>query len=291
MRGVAEAHGAITFVTALPTGTGAAAAISLSTRVTAEVERPTRGRPGDVRAPDRPGTPLLAACARAALAHRAPAEAWSVDLRVESEIPIGRGLKSSSSVGGATVLAVAEALGRSIPRLEAARISSRVAREIGLSATGAFDDACAALLGGCVVTDNSSDRILRRLPLPSEMGVALWIPSHEHTPSPGWLDRFRERAGDAEAAVAAALDGDLVEAMRRNTSLVEERMGYEYRELHRRGSALGAVVSGVSGLGPTVAFLAPTSELARLYDGLPREGAEVRLARLEPPVRSASEAS
>jgi shikimate kinase len=65
--------------------------------------------------------------------------------------------------------------------------------------------------------------------------------------------------------------------MRLNTELVERTMGYSYRTLRNKLEQRGAIASGVSGLGPTLAAIAPTSHLSRLAGQLPDDGAERKL--------------
>src|SRR4029077_12491491 len=99
---------------------------------------------------------------------------------VVSAIPPARGLKSSSAVGVAVAQAVASAYGRSPAAETCAAASAEVSRAIGLSATGAFDDALAAAEGGVVLTENTSRTVRARATLDTDWSVVLWIPAGEH---------------------------------------------------------------------------------------------------------------
>ena len=70
------------------------------------------------------------------------------------------------------------------------------------------------------------------------------------------------------------MDGDWTKAMRLNTELVERTMGYAYREIRDHLEEHGAIVSGVSGLGPTLATIAPTARLPDLIRELPSDSAQ-----------------
>ena len=72
------------------------------------------------------------------------------------------------------------------------------------------------------------------------------------------------------------MDGDWVKAMRLNTELVERAMGYSYRDLRDRLKDRGAIASGVSGVGPTLAAIAPTARLPVLIEALPEDDADRR---------------
>jgi shikimate kinase len=283
MHGVGQAFGAITFVNALPTGIGVAAAIGLQVRAVATLEHREGVASRRLEIAEAQRTPLVEASTRRALELFPPKEPSGVSLELDSAIPQGRGLKSSSAVSGAVLAAVAHASGGQPDSHELARWSADLSQEIGLSATGAFDDAFAAIAGGCAITDNRTRQVLQRPTLATDLEVILWIPEGTHLPSVAWRDRFLAREDEGQSAVDAAVSGDLFEAMRRNTALVEDVMGYRYRDLRESLEDAGAIVSGVSGLGPTLAVLVPQGGARPVLDSLPRDRAEVRTVRLEPP--------
>lgn len=283
MRGVGVASGAITFVNALPTGIGAAAAVTLGVEAEVELELGGHQVPHAVTIAPPSDTPLVRAAFAAGVERFAPGHSVSARIRIQSSIPPACGLKSSSAVSGAVLAAVARAVGRSTDPLALARISADLSQKIGLSATGAFDDAYAALEGGAVVTDNARRMVLWAGEAPSGLTVLLWIPSATHRPSSEWRERFRARAPEARPAVDAALAGDLLGAMGRNTELVESVMGYyEYEELRQRLAARGASASGVSGLGPALAILLSPECVGEVRATLASAGGEVRAVDFRP---------
>ncbi len=161
---------------------------------------------------------------------------------------------------------------------EVAALAAAVGRDVGLSATGAFDDAIAGLLTGFVVTDNRADRLLLRAPADPEWMAVVHVPSGAHPPSPGLLERFRPWAREGSAAADAALRGDWADAMQRNTGLVERVMGYQYGELRHRLAGAGAVACGVSGMGPSLVALTPRSRTSAVLGAMPPERFAVPLS-------------
>ncbi len=270
MSGTGTARAAVSIVNALPTGIGAAVGIDWPCRVTARLLRSGRGSAVSI-APIRSRTPLVRASARAAL-QRFGAGPSGVHLSVRSSIPVARGLKSSSAVSSAVVLATAHAAGAEPEPSEVARLSAAVGRATGVSATGAFDDAVAGLVPGGVVTDNRTDAELRRFSLEPTLAVALWIPGRTHPASPTVRTRFRHRRALARQAADAALDGDWPRAMAVNSELVESVLGYRYARLRSAVAREGAVASGVTGLGPTFAAIAPVGRMRSVLSALPRSG-------------------
>ncbi len=274
MRGVGVATGAISIVNALPTGVGSAVGVDLPVRAELELHPAGSSEKWDVRIPDEARSPLVIEALTQALRKFAPGTSGHGALSLRSAVPVGRGLKSSSAVSSAVVLAVARATDTPVTPAEVARVSADASLAAGASATGAFDDALAGLSAGIVVTDNTRRELLRSLPVPSDLGVAVFVPPAMHPASPGLRSRFEAEAVASSRAVRAALDGEWIEAMRRNTELVERVMGYEYAGARSLLEGAGAIVAGVSGVGPALAALAPSTrleEVRRRLPGLPAE--------------------
>jgi shikimate kinase len=269
MRGTGESTAAITIVNALPAGVGSAIGIDLRARANVELHPAGSRGKWDVEIPEPSRTPLVIAALTEALQRCAPDSSGTGALALESEIPVAQGLKSSSAVSSAVVLAVARATGVRLSTLEVARLSAEVARAAGVSATGALDDAVAGLSGGFVVTDNRAGTVLASFPAPTDLGVALFVPPGSHRPSPELVPAFRAEESCARAAAELALSGDWPAAMRQNTELVERVIGYDYGSLRSRVARRGAVASGVSGLGPAFAAVAPRAQVDAILREFP----------------------
>jgi shikimate kinase len=216
MNGRAEAPAAGTVLNALATGTGSAFAIDES--VTATVELDDTGTvDGEVRsAPDldpaeTPDTRLIERCVELAVAEYGDHQGGSVV--TDSEVPLAAGLKSSSAAANAAVLATLDALGAadSVDRLEACRIGVEAARDVGVTVTGAFDDASASMLGGVTVTDNGRDELLARDD--PEWSVLVWTPPERAYSAEADVERCRRIAPLAELVAELALEGRYARAM------------------------------------------------------------------------------
>jgi shikimate kinase len=282
LRGIGSSTGAITIVNALATGIGAAAAIELP--VEAEVDVLPAGSEARPLAID-PGSdsPLTRATLATALRLYFPGGKATAHLAIRSSIPPARGLKSSSAVGAAIVDAVARAAGARPSTEVLARAAASVAEAIGLSATGAFDDALASLEGGVVVTDNTWRSVIRRGLIDPKLCVVLWIPPTPHAPSSQWAEAFQGERTSGTLAADAAREGRWTKAMEINSALVERVMGYDYRALRDDLGRRGALASGVSGMGPTLAVLVPPEHLVRVESGLPAGEGEIRTVPFRAP--------
>ncbi len=280
MHGVGRASAAITIVNALPTGIGCAIGIDLEAIAEATI-LPALDDPGAPTEPRTDGpSPLVAEAVREALRQFTKDVDSPCEVTVRSAIPIARGLKSSSAVASAVVLAVAQAAGSTPAARQVARLSAEVSRRSGVSATGAYDDALAGLSTGFVVTDNGRDALMRHRPADPRWEVALLVPPGTHPASPGLQDAFRAYAKESRRALDAALADRWWDAMHRNSEIVERVMGYSYASLRTRLATAGAVGSGVSGLGPAYAAVAPTERIPRILELLAKEEGTVLRAGL-----------
>jgi shikimate kinase len=276
VNGHAATTAAITIVNALSAGVGSAVGIDL--RVHADVELHPAGSHGkwDLQVAEAARTPLVIASLTQALRRFAPDSSGRGSLTLRSEVPSARGLKSSSAVSAAIVLAVARATDATVAPLDIARLSAEVSRSAGVSATGALDDALASLTTGVVVTDNHAETLLGSYPLAPELGVALYVPPTTHRPSPQMIGAFRSEQPRGRVAADHALRGDWASAMRENTEIVERAIGYDYHGLRAQLLERGAIASGVSGMGPAFASIGPRGRLDEMVAALPRDSGERR---------------
>lgn len=277
MRGVGTATGAISIVNALPTGVGSAVGVDLPVRAELELHPAGSSEKWDVQIADDSRSPLVIEALTQALRRLAPGTSGHGTLSIRSTVPVGRGLKSSSAVSSAVVLAVARAVETPVTAVDVARLSAQASLVAGVSATGAFDDALAGLSVGIVVTDNSRGELLRILPLDPDLRIAIYVPPGSHPRSPELKSRFEAEAVASSRAVRSAIEGDWTAAMRQNSELVERVMGYEYARAHAELRDAGAVASGVSGLGPALSAVARHDRAEAVARSLPGSPAEHRV--------------
>ncbi|MEM1985012.1 MAG: shikimate kinase [Candidatus Korarchaeum sp.] len=242
MRGlvVARVNGAITVINAIASWRGSAIGIEMEVSAKARASNEFSVSPED---------PLVVEAAREALKFIG---GRGIELEVTSNIPIGWGLKSSSAVANATVLAVIGAHGRRINLLDAIKISVRAARRAGVTVTGAMDDAAASMLGGLVLTDNSRDELIMRVPVP-ELDVAILLPHGESARPTSSVDSRRiSKYSSLTNSLMDLLPKRPWEVMTLNGLLYSGLLGFD-AEPALRAMELGALGAGLSGTGPAVA--------------------------------------
>ena len=208
MKGYAWACGAATILNAVATWKGAAFGIDLKTR--AEVELNNSGLiRGDVPGVD---TSLIERSVQ--MVQERLGYGYGAVVRTSSEIPVAGGLKSSSTAANAAVLATLDALQEEMDLIDAAKIGVAAARAVGVTITGALDDALASMLGGVVVTDNRSMQLLRREEL--SCPVMLLVPEKKLFSRDTDVSRSRLIAPLADVAFDLAMRGDYCRAMTLN---------------------------------------------------------------------------
>jgi len=273
MKGEAICHGAATIVNAIANGKGAAFGIDLITR--AEVDlAPGEGIEVTIENEEE-DTTLVELCVSEVLRRFAPD--MGARVRTFSEIPVSRGLKSSSSAANAVVLASLDALSIELDPLETIRIGTRCAVRAGVSVTGAFDDAAATLLGGVVVTDNSREEILRRDRLPDGVKVLLHIPEFKIRKGGLPLERIRSLGPLVGMAFDLAMDGEYYRSMTLNGMCQSAALGLD-QELAVEALRNGALAAGLSGTGPATAILVTEEKVDDLVGSL--EAYELRIVDL-----------
>jgi shikimate kinase len=265
MTGRARAPAAGTVLNALANHTGSAFAIDADTTATVELDDDATVT-GEIAGDPDADTALIERCVEFVTERYGDGQGGTV--RTESEVPMAAGLKSSSAAANATVLAALDAL--SVPvgpdgaltRADAARIGVAAARDAGVTATGAFDDASASMLGGVTVTDNDHDELLAREEV--EWDVLVWTPPERAYSAEADVARCERIAPVADFVAETALEGRYAEAMTVNGFAFSAALGFSAEPLiealpEARGVSL-------SGTGPSVTAIGTADALSRVRD-------------------------
>ena len=262
MQGRARAPAAGTVLNALATRRGSAFAIDAYVSATVELGDDPEVVGTVVGEPDA-DTALVERCVELATATYGDGEGGTVT--TDSEVPLAAGLKSSSAAANATVLATLDALGlrvadgsdADVRREDAARLGVRAAREAGVTATGAFDDASASMLGGVTVTDNAADALLSKTSV--DWDVLVWTPPARAYTADADVERCERVAPLADLVLELALDGRYAAAMTVNGFAFSAALGFPTEPLLEALPEAAGV--SLSGTGPSVTAI---GEAARL---------------------------
>ena len=249
----AAVHGAVSIVNALATGRGATVGIGLAVKADAEMaDLPGDGRV-EIVSDNRSLSSRLVERTVEKVAPAGALDGRGVRVRLSSEVPTGYGLKSSSAISSAVALACARLFALDMGDEQVVNAGIDASLDAGVTATGAYDDACGCYYGGFAVTDNGERRRVRSEPAPAGLSAVIFVPRSRRR---GGTERLASSAGTFERAWEMARGGDYWGAMTLNGRAAAPALGPDPAVIDRLLGA-GALGASVSGNGPAVAAVAP----------------------------------
>ncbi|MGA9909091.1 MAG: shikimate kinase [Nitrososphaeraceae archaeon] len=250
LRSVAVVHGAVSIVNAVATGFGSALGISLKVEVEMVAEKGS-----GIIFESGNNNKMIDRIIEEVLSPKFITE-YLLKIRINSEIPLGVGLKSSSAVSNAVALACNGLISDNVQDqqvLDSAVNASLFART---TITGAYDDSTACYYGGFVVTDNYNRKILRQDLCPDDIVVIINVPKNCQR---GDLSKLKLLSDLYNDAFNLAYGGKYWKAMILNGILNSSVLLGDYLP-SRLALENGALAAGMSGNGPS------TSAIARKED-------------------------
>lgn len=271
MSAEATAYGAVTIVNAMATGRGAAFGIDLWTKakVTLTEDAIVETR---ILNDNEERTLLAEECVRAVFKRFATPK-LGAKVVTESNIPIARGLKSSSVAGNAVTLATLAALQKSLEPNEILNLVADASLRAKVSVTGAFDDAAASLYGNVIITDNTLRKVLRTFSVEDHQ-VLLLVPREKAYTADVDIRRIKTVARQVETAHEEALAGRYWNAMTLN-GLIYSHVLRLPSDVIIEAVEAGAIAAGISGKGPAYAFVVNGQSKDPVLDVLKRHDGEV----------------
>jgi shikimate kinase len=247
-------HGAISIVNAVATGFGSAVGISLEVKV----EIVSRRGSGIIFQKGR-GSPMIKKIIHDMLTSKYLNNNQLL-ININSEIPSGMGLKSSSAVSNAVALACNSLVNETINDefvLNSAIDASLYART---TITGAFDDSTACYYGGFVTTDNYKRKIMKRESTPTDINAVIFLPNNKKR---GDTSRLKLLSDIYLEAFQLAHSGQYWKAMTLNGVLTSSLLSNSYT-ITRMCLENGALAASISGNGPAIAAVAGEREMQKI---------------------------
>ncbi|PDM27124.1 shikimate kinase [Candidatus Bathyarchaeota archaeon B24-2] len=260
--GRAVAYGAVTIVNAIACGYGAALGVDLWTEATVELTDNPNVVEGKIVNDPSESTRLIEKTVKRILRYFRLEDKFGAYVETRSNIPIARGLKSSSVAANAISLATLSALDRTLDDLTVVKLGVEASIDAGVTVTGAFDDASASYFGNITVTDNLKRRILKTFK-PEIKNVLIYVPEEKYYTVESDVSKMRVFEKEVKAIHRLALEGDYWTAMTLNGILYSSILGFS-PEVAISAIENGAVAAGLSGKGPAVAAVVSDRDLARV---------------------------
>ena len=265
-------HGAVSIVNAIATGMGSALGISLKVTAEAQIQmghgiKFTTGRNGD-------------RLIKNIIQKTIPKEIINsnmISISVNSQIPLGYGLKSSCAVSNAVALACSRmAKEAEIDDYGILDASTRSSLEAKVSMTGAYDDATACYFGGFTVTDNYSRRLIRKEKAPENLYAIIMLPTNS---SRGDIHKLRNFSDLFIDAFELAESGQYWKAMKLNGVLASAALSSSYAPA-LDAIEHGALSASISGNGPSIAAIGYEDTVEQIVEALSKFDGRIIVSRV-----------
>ena len=262
-------HGAISIVNAVATGYGSAMGISLNVKVEIISKK------GSGLIFQKGGGSLMIKKIIYDVLQSKYINNNQLLININSEVPSGMGLKSSSAVSNAVALACISLTNKEISDefvLNSAVDASLYAKT---TITGAYDDSTACYYGGFVTTDNYKRKIWKRENSPTDISAVIFLPNNKKR---GDVTRLKLLSDIYLEAFQLAYSGQYWKAMTLNGVLTSSLVSNSYT-ITRMCLENGALAASISGNGPAVAAVVRESEVQRIKSVLSNLDGRVIISR------------
>ena len=253
----ATIHGAISIVNAIATGKGAA--LGISKKVNVEMET-TYGKGVIIEVENKSMSSRLINRVIEKIVTKNELSKTKLKVSLDTEIPTGYGLKSSSAISTAVAMACAKLFKPNMNDTEILNAGVKASIETKVSLTGAYDDACACYYGGFVVTDNYKKKLIRSEKCLNHVSAVIFIPKSRKR---GNVKKLKTLSADFEQAWNLAKKSDYWNAMNLNGIATSTILSSE-PEIILKLIENGAIGASVSGNGPSIAAIVKNNSVTKI---------------------------
>ncbi len=166
-------HGAVSIVSAIANKKGATLGVSLTVEA---IVGTSPGKGITIQSKNKTLSSRLINKTVEKILTKKELEQNKITISLESEIPTGYGLKSSSAISSAVALACAKIFKPELTDQQILLAGVDASIESKVSITGAYDDACSCYFGGFNVTDNAKKKIIRSEKIPTNLRAVILVP-------------------------------------------------------------------------------------------------------------------
>jgi shikimate kinase len=259
-KALAISHGAATIVNAIALGKGAAFGVDLYTKAQVELTDDSSFVEAEITSDPKENPLLIEKTVLAVLKRFQSEKRFGAKVKTWSNIPVARGLKSSSTAANAVALATTAALGRTLDDLEVVKLGVQAAFDAKVTVTGAFDDACASFFGGVVVTDNLDCKLIKRELLSGDFVVLFHVPPKKAYTANSDVTKLQSLKSQVEVAFNEALKGRYWEALTLNGLIYSAALNFNAK-IAVDALAAGARAAGLCGKGPSTTAVVPKDKV------------------------------
>jgi len=242
-------HGAVSLVNAIANKKGATLGIALKVEATVET-KPGKGI--IIQSENKTLSSRLINKTVEKILTKKELEQNKITIILESEIPTGYGLKSSSAISSAIALACAKIFKPDLTDQKILLAGVQASIESKVSITGAYDDACSCYFGGFNVTDNAKKQIVRSEKIPTNLIAIIFIPKNRKR---GNLKNLKVLSAVFYNAWKLAKNANYWQAMIINGLATSTILNSDPKIIPNLLEK-GAIAASISGNGPAIAAIA-----------------------------------
>jgi shikimate kinase len=247
-------HGAVSLVSAIATKKGATLGISLTVEA---IVKTTPGKGIIIQSKNKTLSSRLINKTVEKILTKKELEQNKITISLESEIPTGYGLKSSSAISSAVALACAKIFKPKFTDQQILLVGVDASIESKVSITGAYDDACSCYFGGFNVTDNSKKKIIHSEKIPANLMAVIFIPKNRKR---GNVKNLKTLSIVFDHAWKLAKNSNYWEAMIINGLATSAILNSDPKIITNLLEK-GAIAASVSGNGPAIAAIVKKENL------------------------------
>jgi len=244
----ATVHGAISLVNAIANQKGATLGIELKVETIVET---SSGKGITIESNNKTLSSRLINKTIEKIISKKDLEKNKILVKLDSEIPTGYGLKSSSAISTAVALACAKIFKPKFTDQQILLAGVDASIESKVSITGAYDDACSCYYGGFNVTDNAKKRRIHFEKGPANLIAVIFIPKNRKR---GNLKNLKILSTVFENAWELAKKTNYWEAMTINGLATASILNSDPKIITNLIEK-GALAASVSGNGPAIAAI------------------------------------
>ena len=269
----ATIHGAISIVNAIATGKGAA--LGISKKINAEMET-SHGSGIVIEVENKSMSSRLINKVIEKIVSKNELAKTKLKISLDTEIPTGYGLKSSSAISTVVAMVCAKLFKPRMSDFEILNAGVKASIETKVSLTGAYDDACACYYGGFVVTDNHNKKIIHAEKCLNHVSAVIFIPKSRKR---GNISKLKASSDVFDKAWNLAKKSDYWNAMILNGLTTSTILSSEPKIIPKllENGALGA---SVSGNGPSIAAIVKNNAVSKIKNVFSSLDGEITVAEI-----------
>ncbi|MBS1267933.1 MAG: Shikimate kinase [Nitrosopumilus sp.] len=248
VKAIATVHGAVSIVNAIANQKGATLGIELKVIATVET---SPGKGITIKSENKSLSSRLINKTVEKIVTKKDLEQNKITITLDSEIPTGYGLKSSSAISSAVALACAKIFKPKFTDQQILVAGVDASIETKVSITGAYDDACSCYYGGFNVTDNAKKKRVSNEKGPTNLVAVIFIPKNRKR---GNLKKLKVLSSVFENAWEMAKKGKYWDSMIINGLATSSILNSEPKIITNLIEK-GAIGASVSGNGPSIAAI------------------------------------